>query len=510
MSEYRKLAGNTFLVSTATFLSRILGLVREVVISSLFGLGKTTDAFFLAFTIPNLLRQLLGEGAFSNSFIPIYSDVLKKGDKKREEEFLSSTFTFLLVSLVFVSFLGIIFAPLLIKIFAPGFTRDSILYENAVKLLRILFPYILFISLTAFLYGILNTHRSFFYPALTPVWLNISMILFSLLLWRFFGIYALAIGVIFGGIFQFLFLLPFVRRMGISFSLSLSFLNPDLLRVLALIVPAILAVVVNQLNVVVDRIFASLLEIGSLSALYYSNRLVQFPIGVFGIALSTVFFPFISGYKSKGEDENFSTYVSLGIRTGAFMLIPFSFYLFLFSFPIISFIYEHGIFTTQNAEMTSYALKFYSIGIFFISGANFLTRVFYSTKDSKTPMYISIFSVFINIVFDVILMQYMSYRGLALATSIAGIVNFSLLLFFLFKKRHIAKLREYLISFGKIIASCAIITGVSLFFLNKFSGDLWYGFFMPTILFFSGYFIILYFIRSPELKFLVSFIKRGA
>ena len=510
MKDREKLAGNTILFSIATFLSRLLGLVREVVISTLFGLGKLTDAFFLAFTIPNLLRQLLAEGAFANAFIPVYSEIYIKKDKKREREFLSVVFTFLLSILIIISILGIVFAPFLIRIFAPGFVHDLSVFNEAVKLLRIIFPYILFISLTSFLYSILNTYGSFFFPALTPMWLNISIILFSLLLWRVYGIYVLAIGVIFGGIFQFLFLFIFIKQKHISFSISFNFKDPALLMILSLMIPAIISVIVNQLNIVMDRIFASFLNIGSISALYYANRLMQFPLGVFGIALSTVFFPLISKYISQDRKDEFERYISLAVRTGALILIPFSFYLFLFSVPIITFIYKHGVFSAQNVYMTAWALKYYSFGIFFYSGANFLNRVFYSIKDSKTPMYISIFSVTLNIVLDYLLMQIMSYRGLALATSLAGIFNFSLLFIFLFSKGYINKFKDYIISFMKIGITCAIITLISIFFIENFGFHFLYGFIIPSLLFFSLYFLVLYLLRSPELEFLVSSIKRGA
>ncbi len=509
MKEGKNLAKNTALFSIATFISRILGLAREIVISSLFGLGKTTDAFFLAFTIPNLLRQLLAEGAFSNSFIPVYSDIRERNAQEREKEFLSVVFTFLLIVLFIVSLLGILFSPYIIKIFAPGFSKDVSVFEKAVKLLRILFPYILFISLTSFLYNILNTRGSFFFPALTPMWLNISMIVFSLLLWRRYGIYSLAMGVIFGGIFQFCFLIPFVRKLGISFSISFHFRDAGLIKILSLMAPAFISVLVNQVNIVVDRVFASLLETGSISALYYSNRLVQFPLGVFGVALSTVFFPLVSKYASQKKNKEFEEYTSLGIRVGGVILIPFALYLFLFSYPIIAFIYKHGLFSSQDATMTALALRYYSFGIFFYSAVNFLNKVFYSVKDSKTPMYISIASVFLNIILDFFLMRYLSYRGLALATSLSGIFNFSLLFFFLFYKGYIKGFEEYSVTFSKIGISCAIITIVTIFLLKTFEGHFWYGFVMPTFLFFFIYFIVLYILGSREISFLVSSIKRG-
>jgi len=509
MNAEKRLIGNTILFSIATFFSRLLGLVREIVISSLFGLGKTTDAFFLAFTIPNLLRQLLAEGAFNNSFIPIYSDVLTEEGCKEQREFLSVVFTFLVIILVLISFLGVIFAPFLIKIFAPGFLRDQVLYSNAVSLLKILFPYIFFISLASFLSGILNAHGSFFFPALTPLWLNLSMILFSLLFWRVFGIKALVIGVIIGGIFQLLFLVPFVIKRGIRFSFSLNFKNRYLINILIIMAPAIISVLVNQLNIVIDRIFASFLEVGSISALYYSNRLVQFPLGVFGIALSTVFFPLVSKYISEKQYEKFETYTSLGIRTGAVILIPFSLYLFIFSTPIISIIYEHGIFSSQNVLMTSLALKYYSIGIFFYSGANFLNRIFYSTKDSKTPMYVSIASVITNIFLDFLFMPFLSYKGLALATSLSGIFNFSILFMFLLKKRYITNFGSYKSSLNKIFITCVIITGVSILFIKLFENHFWYGFVIPSILFFVIYVFILYLLGASELDFIISSFKRG-
>ncbi len=507
MSKYKKLAGNAFLFSLATFFSRILGFVREVVISSVYGLGKTTDAFFLAYTIPNLVRQLLGEGALHNSVIPIYKDVKKLKEERVEKEFLDVVFTFLLFSLLILSILGILASPWLVKIFAPGFSRNSLVYREAVKILRILFPYMLFISLTAFLNAILNSYEKFFFPALTPMWLNFWMIVFTLSFWKILGIYALAIGVIAGGIFQFLFLFYFIRKRGITFSLNFNFRNEYFKNMVSLMGKAILTVIVTQVNVAIDRIFASFLIVGSTSALYYSNRLMQFPVGVFGIALSSVFFPRISETKSGENQGEFKKYISLGIKSIGIFLIPFSFYLILFSDAVVNLVYKHGVFTAYNAHMTSLALKYYSIGIFFFSVNNLLNKVFYSAKDGKTPVVVNASSVLLNIGLNFLFISFMSYRGLALATSLSAIFNFLLLFFLLFKRGYIEKLRQYIVFFSKIGVVCVIITWITLLFIQ--GNHFWYNFIIPSFLFFIFYFILLYIIGISEIKIWVSSIKRG-
>ncbi len=507
MSKYKEIAGNTLLFAIATFFSRILGFVREVVISSIYGLGKTTDAFFLAYTIPNLIRQLLGEGALHNSFIPIYEDVKVLKDKKKKKEFLDVVFTFLLFSLLFLSVLGIFISPLLIRCFAPGFSQNPYIYGEAVKILRILFPYMLFISLTAFYGAILNSCGEFFFPALTPMWLNLSMIVFAIFFWKIIGIYALAIGVVIGGIFQFLSLFYFIRKIGISFSLNFNFKNRYFKKVVSLVGKSVLAVIVTQLNIVIDRIFASFLVVGSISALYYANRLMQFPIGVFGVALSSVFFPHISKTESVKNWKEFKEYTSLGIKSIGIALLPFSFYLILFSKNVVNLVYRHGVFTAYNAHMTSLALKYYSIGIFFFSVNNLLNRVFYSTKDGKTPVIVNALSVLLNIGLNFLLVSFMSYRGLALATSISAIFNFLLLFYLLLKKGYIEKLGDYIIFFSKVSGVCVIITGVT--FLLMMGDHFWYNFVIPSFLFFVFYFILLYIIGVSEIKMLVSLIKRG-
>ena len=506
MNNKKSLAKNTFILSSATFISRILGLLREITISYIYGLGRITDSFFLSFMIPNLLRQLFAEGAFNNAFIPVFSNYMREEDKERRKDFLDATFTLLLFTLIIISVLGILLAPYLIKIFAPGFSKNIEQFKETVFLLRILFPYIIFISLSSLLSGILNTYGNFLAPGLIPVWLNLSMILFAISFSHKIGIVALAIGVIVGGIFQFLSLILFVFKKNIRFSLNFNIKNSGVMQILSIMAPAAIAVFVNQINIVIDKAFASVLEIGSISALYYSNRLMQFPLGGRGITLSTVFFPLIAKYIASKEFDNFENSVSLGIRMGGFIMLPSAFMLFLFSPYIVSIIYQHGIFTSSDTYMTSMALKYYTIGLFFYSGSNFLNRVFYSLKDSKTPMHIGVLSVILNIILDIILMHKMSYKGLALATSISGIFNFSLLLFYLYKRKHLKDFRVFLNSYAKILFSCVIMISVSLPFLNMYK-DFWLGFILPVILSFIIYFFILFILKSEEVKFILQFRK---
>jgi len=311
MNDKPTIAKSARSVSIFTFLSRILGMVRDIVIASLFGAGQVTDAFWVAFRIPNLLRRLFAEGTLTVSFIPVFTGRLEHGGKEKAKVISDTIFTILVCLLILISLIGIIFSPYIVKIFASGFSDE--VFDLAVLLNRIMFPYILFISLTALSMGILNSLKHFFAPSFSPVLFNCCIIIFAVLLHSKFDIpiVSLAIGVIIGGILQFLFQIPFLKSRNFSFKPKLLFNNPDVKRIFTLIVPQIFGLAVYNLNIIVNTQYASYLPEGTISYLFLSERLVEFPLGIIAVSLATVLLPNFSSYISKGDLSKFrETYVS--------------------------------------------------------------------------------------------------------------------------------------------------------------------------------------------------------
>ena len=436
MSPTDKMVKSTGVVSSATLLSRIFGLVREQVFAYLFGAGLYTDAFVAAFRIPNLLRDLFAEGVMATAFVPVFIDSLTNQGKEEAFHLANLVINALLVILSIVILLGIIFSPALVRLITPGFDKIPGKIELTTLLAQIMFPFLLLVSVAAVCMGMLNSFGHFSTPALAPTMFNLGTILAGFLICPFFDppIIGMAIGTLLGGMGQLFIQLPALRRRGFHYKPVFNLHHPGVKKILILMTPAIFGVASTQINIFISTNLASLLPEGSVSYLNYSYRLMYLPLGVFGVAVATVNLPLVSSLVAqKKMDEVRATFAS-SLKLVLFLIIPSTIFLMTASQPIISVLYQHGKFTFFDTVATSKALLFYSLGLFGFATMRVTAPVFYALNEVKTPVMISATAVVVNIILNFILMHPLGYNGLALATSIAGIVNCSLLLWKIDKK----------------------------------------------------------------------------
>ena len=420
-----------------TFISRILGFIRDMLFARLFGVDSGTDAFFVAFKIPNFLRRLFAEGAFAQAFVPVLADYKEEGSQEALKRFIDRTAGTLAIILMLVTIAGVIAAPLLIMLFAPGFMWEGGQYELAVQMLRITFPYLFFISLVAFAGGILNSHGHFAVPAFTPVFLNICMIAAAVWLSPIMPepITALAWGVFAAGAVQLAFQVPALMRLGLMPRLQWGFKDVGVSRIMKLMLPAIFGVSITQINLLLDTLLASFLASGSVSWLYYSDRLVEFPLGVFGIALATVILPSLSKNHASKDKQAFSRSLDWGLRLVLLIGMPASLGLLLLAEPMLSTLFQYDEFSIDDVQKAGSSLMAYSVGLLGFILVKILVPAFSSRKDTKTPVRFGIYAMIANMVFNLALVFPFAHVGLALATSLGAFFNASLLLKQLLKEK---------------------------------------------------------------------------
>ncbi len=413
-----------------TLVSRVLGFVRDVVIARFFGAGLGTDAFFVAFKIPNFLRRLFAEGAFSQAFLPVLAEYKERHGEAELHGLVDRVAGSLGSVLMLVTVIGILAAPVLIAVFAPGFLREGPKYDLSVEMLRITFPYLLFISLTAFAGAILNSYGRFAVPAFTPVFLNLSMIAAAVWLAPRMSepVVALAWGVFVAGVVQLLFQLPFLRRLGLFPRPRPSFRDAGVRKIGRLMLPAIFGVSVTQINLLVDTLIASFLVTGSVSWLYYSDRLVEFPLGVFGIALATVILPSLSQKHAQDAPEAFSHTLDWALRWVLLIGTPAALGLFLLAGPVLATLFHYDQFSAHDVAMSALSLRAYALGLLGFILIKVLAPGFFARQDIRTPVRIAVIAMMANMVFNVILVFPLKHAGLALATSLSAFVNAGLLL----------------------------------------------------------------------------------
>ncbi len=416
-------------VGGATMVSRVLGLARDAVMAAVFGATPVADAFFVAFRIPNLMRQLFGEGALAASFVPVYTDTLEKRGQKQALRFSTDLFSSLVILLTAVAAVGVLFAPWVVRIMAYGFTPGSETFELTVILTRWMLPYMVFICAAALGMGILNSHGHFLAPALAPALLNVSIIAAALFVAPRLQvpIIALAWGVLIGGVLQLLFQVPFLASRGILPRMTVPTLSPEIRRILIMMGPAVLGVAVYQVNILVDTLLASFLAPGSITYLWYGNRLMQFPLGVFGIALATAALPTLSAQIAEGRREDFSRTVSFSLGTTAFIGLPAALGLIALKVPIMATLFGRGAFSNTDVEGAATALLFYSMGLPLFIGIKILGRAFFALENTRTPFKAAVVALLVNIGLNLLLMGPMGHGGLALATSLASLINFLIL-----------------------------------------------------------------------------------
>jgi putative peptidoglycan lipid II flippase len=469
-----KLFKSGMIVSAMTFISRVLGLVRDAVVANLLGAGANADVFFLANKIPNFLRRLFAEGAFAQAFIPVLADVENEGDDVHLKQFIAKISGTLGVIVTVVTIVGVIGSPILAAMFGMGWFVDYLndgnnghKFELASLMLKITFPYLLFISLTGLAGAILNTLNKFAAVAFTPVLLNVAIISCAVFLAPRFEepVFAIAWGVFLGGLCQLLFLIPFLIKAGLLVKPQWGWSDPDIVKVRTLMIPALFGVSVGQVNLLLDTVIASFLGTGPISWLYYSDRLLEFPLGLFGIAIATVILPTLSHNHVSKDDKAFSANIDWAVKMVCLLGIPAATGMFLLAEPMLLTIFQRGEFTPEDATHASHSLMAYSFGLLSFMLVKVLAPGFYSKQDIKTPVKFGIWCMAANMLFNLILVWPFDYVGLAMATSISALMN-ALLLYGTLHKRgvYIASTQTITLMIKIIVAS--VLMGAAIFMLN--------------------------------------------
>lgn len=427
----RGLLGSSLLVSLMTLISRVLGLARDISIALLFGAGAGADAFFVAFKIPNFLRRLFAEGAFNQAFVPVLSEY-RSQHPEEVRPLISAVFIALSSVLFVVTGLAILGAPWLVWVFAPGFAQDAQKLALTAQMLQITFPYLGLISLTAFCSSILNTYDKFAIPAFTPVWLNLSLIACAFLLtpWLETQIFALAWGVLIAGVIQLVFQLPFLAQLALLPRLPSSWQagkqawqHSGVKRILDLMLPALFGVSVSQINLLLDTILASLLVTGSVSWLYYSDRLVELPLGVFGIAIATVILPSLSRQHAQADQAAFGRLLLWGLRLVFLIALPAALGLALLAEPLLTTLFQYGAMSAQDVTMAAMSLRAYALGLVAFMLIKVLAPGFYARQDTRTPVRIGVKAMLANMLLNLLLVWHLAHTGLALATALSAFLN---------------------------------------------------------------------------------------
>ncbi|HEY7869393.1 MAG TPA: murein biosynthesis integral membrane protein MurJ [Methylomirabilota bacterium] len=416
-------------IGLATLASRVLGYVRDMVVAHAFGAGPLTDAFFVAFRIPNLLRRLLGEGALATAVVPVFTETLTREGPEAFGRLARAVTGAFLVALCAVAALGALAAPAVVAVMAPGWRADTALFDLAVSLTRAMFPYLVFVGLAALAMGALNAHHRFFTAALGPAVLNLAMIAAVLGLASRLPvpIMALAVGVLVGGLGQLLVQLPELRRLGVPLRPSGQWRHPAVAEIARRLWPAVFALASVQVTVVVNTLLASLLPTGTVSYLYYADRVMEFPLGVFGIALATASLPSMSAQAARRDLPAVRATLEFALRLSAFVAVPATVGLLLLGGPIVQLLFQRGEFSAADAALTAQALAGYAVGLPAFSATRIAAQTFYALGDTRTPVIVGFVAVAVNVVLALLLMFPLRHTGLALASSLSAYVNVILL-----------------------------------------------------------------------------------
>jgi putative peptidoglycan lipid II flippase len=416
-------------VSSMTLISRILGFVRDTVIARAFGAGIATDAFFVAFKIPNLLRRLFAEGAFAQAFVPILAEYKERRGEAETRSLIDRVSGLLALALFVVSLIGVLAAPFVVQLSAPGFAADAQKFELTTALLRITFPYIFFISLVSLAGGILNTYSKFMVPALTPALLNISFIVFALWLAPYFEppVKALAWAVFCGGVLQLAFQVPHLWRLGLLPRFKLDFGDAAVWRVIRQMGPAVFGVSIGQISLLINIVFASFLVTGSVSWLYYADRLMEFPTGLLGVALGTILLPSLAKHYADQSPDEYARLLDWGLRLTLMLALPAACALALLAVPLIATLFYYGEFSVNDVMMTRNALVAYSVGLLGLILVKVLAPGFYARQNIRTPVKIALVSLAATQVMNLLFMWPFQHAGLALAIGLGACLNAALL-----------------------------------------------------------------------------------
>lgn len=461
-----RLLRSTASVALPTLVSRLLGYVRDLLQAYFLGTGHSADAFTIAFTIPNLFRRLTGEGAMTAAFVPTFTEIKEKGDRKELWKFGNVFFYDLALVMGLATVLGIVFAPGLVKVIAYGFKATEGKWAQTIAMTRVMFPYLFFISLAALASAILNSFRRFFIPASTPILFNLAVIAAAACLAR--GSRAPArvfcLGVLAGGVLQLLVQVPFLRKEGMRFTFGLSFRHPAVRRVAALMVPGVLGAGVYQVNFALSRMIASGLGRGSTAALYYSSRIEELTMGLFSIALAAALLPVFSEHAAALDMPEMKRTLGFSLRLTSFVTLPAAAGLVVLSRPIIRVLFERGKFDSESTSLSAACLLFFALGLPFVSGVKMLAPAFFSLKDMRSPVIVGVAVMAVNVGLSFALMGRLRVGGLALALSLSQVVNFGALFAWLEKKIGPMDRRAVAATAGKALAASALMAAALLFF----------------------------------------------
>jgi putative peptidoglycan lipid II flippase len=492
-------------IGVATLASRILGFVRDMVVALVFGAGPVTDAFFVAYRIPNMLRRLLGEGAFSTAVIPVFTDYLVNQPRPACLRMLRAVLTATLVVLFVTVAAGMAFSPGVVRLIAPGFSADPGQFALTVRLTRLLFPYLLLVGVAALGMGLLNSQGRFFAAALGPAIFNVGMILGVVLLHGHLDppILSLAVGVLAGGLGQVLVQLPGLRRVGLLVPPSREVSHPALPRIARLLLPSVFGLAAVQVTVFINTLLASLLPAGSISFLYYADRVMEFPLGIFGIALASASLPAMSRQAATGDLRGVARTLHFALGLGFFIAVPATAGLVMLRLPITRVLFERGQFGSAETAGTAQALLWYALGLAFFSAARITAQAFYATGQPSPAVASGMLSVGVNVVAALALMQPLGHAGLAAASSIGALVNLASLLWLARRRFGALGGRALGVSLARTGVACVPLAGVCALALSAWPTDshlwvqaLWLG---ATIAAAAGVFwIAAAAVRAPE------------
>ena len=437
MEKRHRIIKSAGTVGISTALSRVFGYIRDAALAWALGASMSMDAFTVAYRIANLFRRLVAEGAMSASFVPVFVQFRQDNSQDELWDFVRKFFYTLALTTSFVVLLEIIFAPVIVRIMAPGFLQNPQKLELTIFLTRVMAPYLIFVSVTALFMGVLNSFGYFAVPALGPIFFNVALIASVFLSTRFMlnPVIGIAFGVVLGGFLQFVSQLPFVIQKGMRFKLGFSFHHPAVQKIGMLLAPSIFGIGIVQINVLVDSLLASFLREGSVSQIYYADRVMELVLGIFVVSLGTVILPEMSQSAAEKNSEELKKTLLFSLRATSFVSIPASIGLFFLANPIVHVLFEHGRFTSLDTERTAVALAYYAIGLYFAAAIRILVQAFYAVQDTKTPVKIAFVALVVNAVLDWILMHPLKQGGLALSTSITSALTYFQLCY-VFQKRY--------------------------------------------------------------------------
>jgi putative peptidoglycan lipid II flippase len=434
MTQNHKLAKTAGLISALTMVSRIFGYIRDGIGGAILGAGLANDAYLAAFRIPNLLRDLFAEGALSSAFVPTFTQTQVQAGHERAWRLVSVVVNFILIIMLGLILAGEMWTPGLVRIIVPGFGTVPEKLQLTILLTRILLPFLAFISLAAVLMGILNSNERFGIPAFAPVMFNLTMIAAGVMTMPMMKapeqqVIWWAWGALLGGVLQMAVQLPSVWKLGYRWEWTLDWKDPGLRRIVTLMGPAIVGLSVTQINLFINTIIASYLPEGSVTYLYYGNRLMQLPLGVFGVAIATALLPISSGHLARGEKDDFVKTLAFGLRLLFLITVPAAVGIIVLSEPINRLLFQYGRFTPEAVAAVAQASILYTTGLVAYAGVKVIVPTFYALNDAKTPLFAALISVVVNVGLNLAFMRPLGYRGLALATAVAAFVNFGFLLF---------------------------------------------------------------------------------